>query len=258
MILVNNQTSKNYPNKFLSGAGMVFQFCRALDKFLDENYAFDYIDLAAVGICGDMMSGLEVENQFFWKYGFSHIENYFLKVLCEKQSFSMKGQINPITVAFYIVPMLNAMIRVGSKDEKQRLFLAIVEGHTLVANNARGHKGQQIEVAIESARECTNAKNHQNKEKEEIVSRLEGKIAEYGLLDNQILFIRLEDDDVFPPELNGLVAMQLASKYKRPTIVARLNPQGFIRGSSRGLNNSELESFKAFMDSTGLFEYTAG
>lgn len=258
MILINNQTSERYLNKNLSGAGMVFQFCRALDAFLEKNLAFDFIDLAAVGICGDMMSGLEIENQFFWKVGFSHIRNYFLKVLCEKQAFSMKGYINPISVAFYIVPMLNALIRVGTKEEKQRLFLAVIDGHTKVASNARGHKGETIEVAIESARECTNAKNHQNKEKEEIVSHLEGKIAEYGLLDNQILFIRLEDEDDFPSELNGLVAMQLAARYNHPTIVARLNDEGFIRGSSRGLNNSELESFKDFMDSTGLFEYTAG
>lgn len=257
MILINNQSSP-YPNSHLSGAGMAFQFCRALDEVLGVDYAFDYIDLAAVGICGDMMDGREIENQFFWKYGFSHIRNYFLQTLCEKQSFSMKNKINPISVAFYIVPLLNAMIRVGTKEEKQRLFMAIVNGHIQVPNNARGHKGEKVDVAIESTRECINARSHQNKLKDEIVSNLEGRIFEYGLLDNQILFIKLDDDDVFPSELTGLVAMQLSAKYKRPTIVARLNDEGMIRGSSRGINNSELESFKDFMDATGLFEYTAG
>lgn len=52
--------------------------------------------------------------------------------------------------------------------------------------------------------------------------------------------------------------MKLAAKYKRPTIVARLNEEGYDRGSSRGLNESELSSFKEFMDSSGFFEYTAG
>ena len=160
MILVNNQLSENYPNKNLSGAGIVFQFCRAMDYYLGLEYAFRFIDLAAVGVCGDMMSGLEIENQFLWRAGFSNIRNYFLKILCDKQSYSMKNVVNPITVAFYIVPMLNAMIRVGTKEEKQRLFMAVVSGHTMVPNNARGHKGEQIEVAIESARECTNARNH--------------------------------------------------------------------------------------------------
>jgi len=52
--------------------------------------------------------------------------------------------------------------------------------------------------------------------------------------------------------------MQLSQRYKKPTIVARLNPQGYVRGSIRGLSNSELDSFKAYLDSTGLFEYVQG
>ena len=91
-----------------------------------------------------------------------------------------------------------------------------------------------------------------------IVDRLEIKIHNNNLLDNKILFIRLEDDDDFPAELNGLVAMQLSTKYNRPTIVARLNDEGFIRGSARGLNQSELKSFKEYLNSTHLFEYTIG
>ena len=55
-----------------------------------------------------------------------------------------------------------------------------------------------------------------------------------------------------------MIAMQLSQRYKRPTIVARLNDQDYIRGSIRGLSNSELGSFKAFLDSTGLFEYVQG
>ena len=113
-------------------------------------------------------------------------------------------------------------------------------------------------VAIESARECTNAKSRQDKLKEKIVDSLDIKIHKNGLLDNQVLFIRLDDEDEFPSELNGLVAMQLSARYNKPTIVARLNDEGYIRGSARGLNKSELKSFKDFLNSTGLFEYTAG
>lgn len=52
--------------------------------------------------------------------------------------------------------------------------------------------------------------------------------------------------------------MQLSAKYSKPTIVARLNPEGYIRGSARGVNKSELESFKNYLNHTGLFEYTVG
>ena len=58
--------------------------------------------------------------------------------------------------------------------------------------------------------------------------------------------------------MNGLVANQLANRYNHPTIVARLNDEGYIRGSARGLNNSELENFKDFVIDSELVEYALG
>ena len=277
MVVINNQLSPKYRNKDLSGAGMAYQFCCAigyycglrLDSFDFANWAEDYIDLAALGICGDMMSGLEIENQYFWHKGFSNIKNYFFMSLARKQAYSITGKmnasdediidaLNPTSVAFYIVPLVNAMVRVGTQEEKERMFEAFIDGHKMIPSQKRGAKGTLEEVAIESVRECTNARTHQNKFKDDAVARLEQKIFKYDLLENQILFIRLDDDDKFPSELNGLIATQLSQRYKRPTIVARLNDEGYIRGSIRGLSNSELKSFKEYLDSTGLCEYVQG
>ena len=94
--------------------------------------------------------------------------------------------------------------------------------------------------------------------KDEAVEKMEMRIAKYDLLENTILFVRLDDTDNFPPELNGLIAMQLSDRYKRPTIVARLNDEGYIRGSARGLDKSELKDFKAFLNESGFFEYAQG
>ena len=257
-VIVNNQLSPNYKNKDLCGAGVTWQFCRYEDKCYGTNYANEYIDLAALGIISDMMSMLSLENRYIVHTGLNNINNYFFKALCEKQSFSMGGKINPISVAFYITPLINAMIRAGAEDEKQRCFQAFIDGHALVESHKRGAKGTFEEVAIESARECTNARAKQNRILDKAVEELEIKIAKHDLLSNKILFVRLEEDDQFPPELNGLVAMKLSAKYKKPTIVARLNDEGEIKGSSRGLNESELTSFKNFMDNSGYFTFTAG
>lgn len=258
MILINNQSSAHYLNKDMSGAGVVWQFCRAIDDKLGHNWADEFIDLAALGIDADMMNMLNYENQYIIQKGFNNINNFFFKILLEKQSYSMGNQVSPISVAFYIVPMINAMIRVGSEEEKNRLFLAFIDGQRLVPSHKRGAKGEMERVAVESARECTNAKSRQDKTKERIVDSLEQKIFKHDLLENRILFVRLDDDDDFPAELNGLVAMQLSAKYNKPTIVARLNPEGYIRGSARGVNKSELDSFKNYLNHTGLFEYTVG
>lgn len=258
MIIVNNQNSPDYHNKGLTGAGVVYQFCRALDDAFGNEWADDYIDLAALGICADMGSGLSYENQFLWREGFRNIQNLFFQKLVEKQSFKLQGRVTPLGISFYIAPLINAMIRSGTYEEKQRMFLALVKGEEWIRSNKRGAKGALEQRAIESVRECTNAKSRQDKEKIKFVEVLSKKIAKDDLLAYPVLLIELTDKEQFSRELNGLIANQLANQYKRPTLILRRNKDGFLQGSTRGLNGSELLSFKDFMDESGLFEYTAG
>ena len=187
-VVVNNQLSPNYKNKELTGAGVVYQFCRYIDSLTGHNWADDYIDLAAWGIVGDMGSMASMENRYIVEKGFQeqNIKNHFFKALLEKQAYSITGKMgaswseickaaNGISVAFYIVPLVNAMIRVGTMPEKERLFLAFIDGEALIPSGKRGAKGTLEKVAIESARECTNAKNKQNKIKESAVESLEAR-----------------------------------------------------------------------------------
>ena len=270
-IVVNNQLSPKYKNKELTGAGVVYQFCRYLDDyFKSENTNADkYMDLAAWGIIGDMGSMLELENRYIVKEGLKNINNKLLWALMEKQAYSITGAMspsreqlieamNPISVAFYIVPLVNAMIRVGTMDEKRRLFEAFLDGDKMIPSGKRGAKGTFEKAGVEAARECSNARNRQNKSLEVAMVKTEIKIHKYDLLENRVLFVRLDEDDTFPSELNGLLAMKLSAKFKRPTIVARLNKEGYNRGSMRGLNQSELVSFKDFLTESGMFEYVQG
>ena len=63
-VIINNQLSPNYKNKELTGAGIVYQFCRYLALKLGKSFADKYMDLAAWGIIGDMGSMLELENRY--------------------------------------------------------------------------------------------------------------------------------------------------------------------------------------------------
>lgn len=270
-IVINNQLSPSYTNKELTGAGVVYQFCRYIDSMTGNNWADDYLDLAAWGIIGDMGSVLNMENRYLITAGLrkENIKNEFLRALLEKQAYSITGKmgatlddvcekLTPTSIAFYIVPLVNGMIRVGTMEEKDRLFTAFIDGDRMVESGKRGAKGTMERVAVESARECANAKARQDKAKLAAVERLEQKIFKYDLLENKVLFVRLDETDKFPSELNGLIAMQLAAKYKKPTIVARLNDQGFDRGSARGVDKSELKDFKQFLMDSGYFEYAQG
>lgn len=257
-VIINNQISERYKNKELTGAGVTYQFCRYCDKMLDLNNSSDLIDLAALGVCGDMGSVLELENRYIMKYGFSHITNKFFSALVDRQSYSMGGICNPTTVAFYIVPLINAMIRVGTEEEKNRMFVAFIDGDRMVPCNKRGAKGTLEKVAIESTRECINARSRQNKLLDTNTERLEIKAHKEGLLDNKILIITLDEDDEFPSEINGLLAMRLSQHFKKPTIVVRPNPSGYLRGSIRGLQNSPMDDFRQFLIESGDCEYVSG
>ena len=257
-IIVNNQISPNYPNKDLTGAGVTWQFCRLLDRLTGFGYADDFIDLAALGIISDMGSICSLENRYIIQEGLKNIKNFFFESACQKQDYSMGGKKNYISVAFYITPLLNSLIRVGSQPEKERLFLAMIDGHQLVPCNKRGAKGTLEKVAIESLRECTNTKSKQDKITTQAMEQLNIKIFNNNLLDNKVLFVELEDEDDFPQEVNGLVAMKLSAHHKHPTLLGRLNSEGDIKGSIRGLNNSDMGSFRDMLLGSGLFEYVSG
>lgn len=47
--VVNNQLC-DYPNKSLSGVGMVYKVCKHMDMLLNMDYADDYLDLVSLGL----------------------------------------------------------------------------------------------------------------------------------------------------------------------------------------------------------------
>ena len=136
--------------------------------------------------------------------------------------------------------------------------MAMIDGHQMVPCNKRGAKGTFEKVAIESLRECTNTKSKQDKITTQAMEQLNIKIFNNNLLDNKVLFVELEDEDDFPQEVNGLVAMKLSAHHKHPTLLGRLNSEGDIKGSIRGLNNSDMGSFRDMLLGSGLFEYVSG
>ena len=252
-IIINNQISPKYINKGLTGAGVAYQFCRMIDKIIGKDYAEGFIDLAALGIIADMGSLLYIENQYIVKTGLRHIQNIMFKETVIKQAYSLAGNkdmpfeqiqelLTPDKISFYVTPLYNAMIRIGTMEEKYRLFYSFIDGNSMVPCHKRGAAGTLERISIESLRECTNVKNKQKKMREEIASNLEMRMYKDGTIDDKMLFIVLNDNDTFQPELNGLIAMEIVSKYKRPTLIGR-KQDGFIKGSGRGMDTSQLKDY---------------
>lgn len=259
-VIINNQIATEYKNKSLSGAGVTWQFCRYLDYELDVGYADQYTDLAAVAIIGDVMDIATLENRYIIDQGIHNFKNTFLKLLRDNAAYSLGGSVTPIGIAFYIVPMINSMCRMGTADEKERLFLAFSNPTFQVPCHKRGvAAGTMIDVAIESVRECTNAKARQKKMQTQMAELCEKQIIENGLDENKIMIIQLDDEfEGMPSEMNGLTATKLANDYGHPVIIGRVNNDGYLRGSMRGLSTIDMPPLKEFFISSGLFEYVEG
>ena len=266
-IVVNNQLSPDYANKSLCGAGVVYKFCEVLDNKLGIHLAHNYIDLAALGEIADVMDRTNVETNYIMMEGLKNIHNEGFRTLIESQSYSLKEKavspyegLTPIDVAFYIAPLINAITRVGTVQEKETMFYCFIEPNKAVPSSKRGARPGDIEYAAEqTARVGKNAKARQDRLKEQALGVIDFKIQKDGLDDNNIIIVELDGSDNIPQELTGLVAMNVVSKYHKPVMIGRRNNRNEIQGSIRSDGNfAGLPSFKKFLEDSGLVTYTAG
>jgi single-stranded-DNA-specific exonuclease len=252
-ILVNNQISDEFPSEQLVGVGMTLKFLQALDDELGLNNADHYLDLVALGHVSDITDIRDPLVNYYIHKGFKQINNPFLKELIEKQSFSMKGEINPTSIGWYIVPLLNSCIRSGTKEEKEMTFKALLGSDEQVYYK-RGKCYESIQKHM--ARQLTNIKRRQDKARDSSVEALEEIIKKGKLDDNKILFV--VGDEKLDKNFSGLICGKLASEYKRPTLVGKPFNGEYVVGSGRGYDKGAVKDFKQILQDTNLFEFVEG
>lgn len=263
-IVINNQLC-NYENKELSGVGVVYQFCRYIDMQLEASHADEYLDLVALGLTGDMMSLTSFETKHLITKGFEpqNIKNPYIYEMWQKNKFKLGDHITSIDAAFYIVPMVNAVQRSGTIEEKEILFKSMLkyEAFQMVNSTKRGCKGQLERLVDQAVRMSTNVKNRQTRVQDESIEFLEGLIKKNDLLKNKVLLFTLEPGKV-DKNVAGLIANKFAAKYQRPCcILTKVSDELELpsyAGSARGYEMTGVDNFKDICEQTGFVEWTAG
>lgn len=251
-IIVNNQLCK-YPNKSLCGVGIVYKFLQALDEELWQSKADDYLDLVAIGEIGDSMDIKNLETKYYIKQGLENIKNKQLKALFKKQEYSTKGVININNVAFYITPLINAMIRVGKQDEKELMFKGFLEQYEDFDYKPKGDKPTEKEdIYTRVSRLASNAKSRQNKLRDKALAEIEEIIYNKDKLKDKILLINCNNK--YNYNLTGVIAMKISDKFNRPCILLNKTKDGVYRGSGRNTDRNEVKDLKYIINSTGLAE----
>ena len=256
-IIINNQLS-DYPNKTLSGVGIVYKFCSKIDELMKIKEADTILDLVSLGMIADMMDMRNFETKHLIQKGLTRIENPFFKALVERQAYSIGETVTPIGVAFYIAPLINATIRVGTQNEKEVMFKAMLNhcAYDMIPSTKRGEKGKTEAIVVQAVRNATNVRNRQKKARDNGFEYVEQIIAANNLDKNKIIVVQVSED--LDKNLTGLIANQLMAKYQKPVLLVRETDEGLLQGSARGYDKSELKDLKSFLLESGFMEYAEG
>lgn len=262
-----NVQSCNYPDKSLTGAGVAYKFISAFeDLYIHGNQPDEFYDLCALGNCGDMADLRQQEIRAIMNIGFANIQNPFFKAMAEKNDFKIQQMngINYLSVAFYVVPFINAVVRSGTMEEKELVFKSLLGqyAYTEVSSSKRGAKGVKVPLYEEAVLVAERVKRRQTKLQDESMELLEKKIEEEHLLDNAIILLLCEPGDV-EKNIAGLCANKIQSKYQRPTAVltrsrTKDDKKDYYRGSMRNYSLSPIEDLKGELGKTGQIEFCAG
>lgn len=263
-VIVNNQCSVKYYNKQLCGAGIVYKFLQAVDDMLWYEYADDFLDLVAFANISDVMDMRSYETKYLTEKGLCKINNKFLQALINSQQYSMSGKINIHNVQWYLTPLVNALLRVGSPEEKELMFKAFIEQDAWFEYKKRATKDKPAEVIQESiydraARLAKNAKARQDKSREKSVQMIFDQIGE-NPTDKVIM---CDVSEFLDGGMTGVCAIKVAEKYNRPCLLLKkyydykTNTIVF-GGSGRNINHSPIESFRDLVESNNQFNFAQG
>lgn len=265
LFLINSQLPQ-YPNKFLSGGGVVYQFCRYMDKIFGFGVhpANWYMDLVATALIGDMMSLHSFETRQLITIGLrpENIHNPLIYGLWKKNKHMLGDNPTAWGFTFYVVPLINALTRSGTMEEKELVFKSMLEyeAFKMILSNKKGHKQGEMEQIIDQAlRACTNIKNRQTRSEEAGIELVEHLIKDNNMMEHKVLLFLLEPGAI-KNELRGLVANKIMAKYQRPCCILTKTTKEYIayQGSARGCDKVGVTEFKDICAATKVCDYTIG
>lgn len=249
-IVINNQASENYPNKSYCGCAITREFCRALDEFYWTDYASKYDDLVAIADIADVMSLKDIATRREVALGLSNIRNKMLLEIFDAQSFSTKGVISPFTVSFYISPLINSYIRMGTAEDKMLLLRAFCEDESETFEYTK--RGETTPTQENIYQHCVRImksyKGKQDRQKEKGFKELQTKISKSSSQDKVIMCDCTEE---LEQALTGLVAIKVAESFNKPILLLRRKKDDptVFGGSGRAFDYCPIEDFRGLTDS---------
>ena len=218
-VVVNNTMNQLECNRNLSGTGVTFKVLQAIDYEMGTKYSNNFIDLVGLSIISDSMDIRTYENRWFIKYILDdkeHIENQFIYELFDTLLGDTYTQRD---ISFRIVPLFNSVIRCGTIEEKQQLFMAFcgknIEDTIKMCQHYHAEQIKKVDKFIEHHKEEIDAQANSN--------------------------ITIIDAVDVPQSFSGLIAGRISGMTNKPCIVGKTT-NGELGGSFRGYININIMS----------------
>ena len=245
-IVIINSQEEDYPNHALSGAGVTLKFVQAYCSRYGVPMPNKLYALAACGIIADVMDIGDLENKQIVTTGLKYLkEHLFLYQLIQDTHYNNEDPEPTIKdIGWVIGPNINAIIRLGTQEQKNMIFKSLVSPMLLVPSSKRGEEDQEVPVYQEAVRLCKNAKKRQTTAVDRSIRIIE---KELQIQDTDRAIVYVDENQELTFELSGLIANKLLSQYNRPVILLRRFRQGNIdelRGSARGKAVEGLDNLK--------------
>lgn len=245
-IAIINSQEDTYPNHALSGAGVALKFTQAYCERYGVPFPNKLYALAACGIIADVMDIGDLENKQIVTTGLKYLkEHLFLYQLIQDTHYNNEEPEPTIKdIGWVIGPNINAIIRLGTIEQKNMIFKSLVSPMLLVNSSKRGEEDQEVPVYQEAVRLCKNAKKRQTTAVDKSIRIIE---SELQIKDSDRAIVYVDEDQELTFELSGLIANKLLSQYNRPVILLRHFRNGNVdelRGSARGKSVEGLDNLK--------------
>ena len=126
VLVINPKSSKNYPNKFLSGSGVAFKLTDAVYEIFGANkkILYDYLDIIMIGTVADVVPMTD-ENRFIIKKGLSNLKKTKIKGLKYIINYLKINPQNITTsdIGFFVAPIFNALGRIDNSKIVVNFFI---------------------------------------------------------------------------------------------------------------------------------------
>lgn len=263
-VLINNNATfpKNDINPNLTGAGMTYLFCKAVEKTLNTGKLEQLLDLATLGLIGDSASLIDNEVRKICFDGINNINSNLLKTFCQEKGKDVDNLTFKDLSWGGIIPLINSVVRVGEVDQRVLVFKALADIDSdyseIVSKrklNKETRKYEMIDfnfniyqLAIDAGEKC------KNKQNSSLNPQLKTCETQFNPKAGVQIFITEKDDR----GLTGLLANKLKSLWEQPTLVLWYDEEKELyNGSLRGYEKV-LPDFNKWCLDTELFEFVQG